>query len=278
MSELTIILGLLQTVIVLGVGHIIFVVIMKQKNNQLYRLMLMISICALIQNAAYILELYSTNVAEALVSIRMYYLGGAFVATLFLFLTRMYCGYTTSKKIFTILVLFNVLVIFSVWTCEFNPLYYTSVDFVTDAPLPHVVLGKGILYLCYAAVNLTLIIVCVVTAGISVKRATDIKQKKTLLLLMCSSIIPFLSYIIGATGIWGGYDPVPCATGIGVILFSFIAFYQHSFDLVEIAHENIVQTMDEAIIIVDDQYGFTEANEKAILIFPELKFYERERT
>lgn len=92
MSELTIIAGLFQAFILCAVGYVLIVILLKQKNNQLYRLMLMISFCALIQNAAYLLELRSTGAAEALVSIRMYYVGGAYVATLFLYLTRMYCG------------------------------------------------------------------------------------------------------------------------------------------------------------------------------------------
>ena len=275
MSLATIILGLFQAVMLTAVGFVLVVMLLKQKNNQLYRLMLIISFCVMIQNAAYLLELRSISAAEALVSIRIYFVGGTYVSMLFLFMTLVYCGYKIPRKLFTAISIFNGFVVFSIWTCEVNPLYYTSFSFDADAALPHAVMGKGILYFLYAIVNALQLVACIVVSALSIRRVKDSRQKRNINLLICSTLSPLICSIIGTWDVLGGYNPVPVGTGLGVILFTFAIVYQHAFDLVEIAHKSIVQTMGEALLIVDYHYGYIEANDEAMSKFPQLSDYPK---
>lgn len=276
MSIATIVAALLQTVLMTSVGYLLVVILLKQNNNQLYRLLLMDLVCVFISNAAYLLELRSTCAAEALVSLRVYYMVAPFTATLFLALMLTYFSMRFPKKVFALICIVNALVAFSVWTSEFNHLYYTSVSFASDAPLPHTVLGKGPLYIVFAVMNAMQITACAVISCVSFIKAKDERQRKIHLLLVFSTLIPLICYVLGSLGLlYEGYDPVPAGTAIGAILFSFAVIYQHAFELVRIAYKSIIGSMDEAVLIADYSYGFVEANESALRLFPRLRYYRK---
>ena len=81
-------------------GCIFFVILMmRQRESGLSKLMLCIGFLGAIQNAGYLLELVSQDIGEAMVAVRMEYLGGAFITTfLFVFVVR-YCGYSVPRKL-----------------------------------------------------------------------------------------------------------------------------------------------------------------------------------
>ena len=237
--------------------------------------MLVISICSVIQSAGYLLELRSATAAEALLATRMEYIGGAFIATFFLAMVLLYCGYKLPSKLFTFLAIFDGFVVMSVWTCEFNPLYYTSVSFVNNVSFPHIVLGKGYLYIANAVITASEMIASTIITAYSLRHIRDSKQRRNYLLLLSSLFFPLISYLLGVLGVFKGYDPVPVGVGIGIVVFAMAILFHHAFDLVESAHENIIQTMGEAVLIVDYNFCFVEANAKAQSLFPQLQENKR---
>lgn len=271
MTPLFVVVGLVQTFILTAMGCILVAILTRQKNNRLYRLMMVISIAGLIQNAGYLLEFRSRSAAEALAAIRMEYIAGSFMATFFLILILMYCGHQLPMKKIMIFLGIDSLVVFSVWTCEFNRLYYTSVDFTLDAQIPHVILGKGILYYINALCMVVQLMVGLVIAGRAVKNAKDSRQRKSNMIVLGSLLLPFTAYFMGLSGVLEGFDPVPCGVGLGIIALGSAILFFHVFDLVEIAHDNIIETMEEIVLIVDYNYGFAEANQKANTLFPQLR-------
>lgn len=98
-------------------GCFIFVIIMtRQRESMLSKLMLCIGFLGVIQNAGYLLELLFGDIGEAMIAVRVVFLGGAFVTTfLFVFVAR-YCGFNVSGKIQAIM--FPHLIL------EKGPLYY----------------------------------------------------------------------------------------------------------------------------------------------------------
>lgn len=279
MSIATIIAGLIQVVLMTSVGYLLVVVFLRQKSNQLYRLLLLILICVFIGNVGYLLELRATNAGEALVALRTYYIASPFTATLFFALTLTYFNIRLPKTLFIIICAIGALVSFSVWTCEFNPLYYTSASFAADAELPHTVLGKGPLYIVFAVVNVSQIVACLVISTLALIRSKDKKQRKIHWFLVLSTLAPLLCYPLGISGImWEGYDPVPAGTALGAIFYSFAVLNQHAFELVDVAYKKIIRTMNEAVLIADYNFGFTEANERALSLFPRLREYKKGQT
>ena len=86
--------------ILMVLGCFCFVILMtRQRENMLSKLMLCLGFFGAIQNAGYLLELLSRDIGEAMIAVRVEFMGGAFMSTfLFMFVAR-YCGYNLSAKL-----------------------------------------------------------------------------------------------------------------------------------------------------------------------------------
>ncbi len=96
-------------------------------------------------------------------------------------------------------------------------------------------------------------------------------MKYNYLLLVFASGIPMAGHLIGIIGHQNEFDVVPAGVAVGVTIFSYAIIKRRLFDIVEVAHENILTTIEDAIIIVDSALRFLEANDAAIKLFPELE-------
>ena len=72
-----------------------------------------------------------------------------------------------------------------------------------------------------------------------------------------------------------GYDAVPACEAISIMAFGVVIVFFHIFDITITAHEDIIKTMDEAVLIVDADSGFVEANDKAKELFQSLSRFRK---
>ncbi|MBO4901592.1 MAG: response regulator [Lachnospiraceae bacterium] len=240
-----------------------FFLMYRQKETKLVKHMLLITICAIIQNAGFLLELNATNATEALNAIRIEYIGGAFVAHFNLLFALEYNKIKISNRLLAIPFLFSLLVIGCIYTYPLNHLFYTSVDFVSTGIYPHVVLGKGSLYLAYAVLVYSEAIGCMV---LMIRRLTMTRQKdlrRNAKILFVASFIPVAGHLLGVCDAFSGYDPAPISIAFSAGVLGITVLKNHLFDMVESAHEALFESMDDAIVIVDADLRFEEANASA---------------
>ncbi len=251
-------------------GLISVFLIASQNNTTLAKIMLLTCACSMIQNAGYLMEMTSNNISEAMIAVRFEYIGSAYIATwLFIFVFR-YCRIRLPKWVIAAMISLDSLVLVCVWSYEHTNLYYTSTKFEYSGLFPHVVLGKGVLYVIFAIVLYIQLLVSAVVTMVSVLRTPDKVMKRNYLLLFFSSIIPILFHMLGVSGLVGAYDPAPVGGAIGIMIFAYAIILRNVFDIVEIAHENIMLNMQDAVVVLDYRNGFLEANKSAMRLFPTL--------
>jgi len=229
--------------------------------------MLCIAFFSLFQNAGYLLELLSENENEVMKAISTEYMGGAFITTFFLLFVTEYCGVKKEKKLFWGMAVFDMLVFISVYTYKINPLFYTSVEFVSDAVIPHVKLGKGILYIINSVFIVALLISSIVISVRKYETTEDEKKKKTLILAAVCSVVPISGYLLNMLNLMGGYDIVPASSAISMFVLGMTVVHQREFDTASRAHEKIIKEMDEAVLILDSKCNILEANDSAKRLF-----------
>ena len=73
--------------ILMVLGCFCFVILMtRQRESMLSKLMLCVGFLGAIQNAGYLLELLSRDIGEGMIAVRVEFMGGAFISTyLFMF-------------------------------------------------------------------------------------------------------------------------------------------------------------------------------------------------
>ncbi len=230
--------------------------------------MMMIAALAVVQNVGFLMELYATDLAGSLNAIRVEYLGAAFVPHFNLIFALEYNKIKVNKGLLAIPFLAGLLTVISVFTYPFNTLYYSSTAFVETGLYPHIVLGKGSYYLLYTVLVYSETIGCMV---LMLRKLTMSRQKqlrRNVKMFMLASFIPIAGHLLELTDILEGYDPTPLAIAISAGLFGIIILRNHFFDIVETAHEELLQSMDEAIVIVDADLRFEQANTSAFKNLP----------
>ncbi len=247
------------------------ILLLFQRNTQQSKMMLLTIVCAFIQNYGYLLELRSTTLGEVMMAIQVEYIGTAYIAyflTVFMF---RYSNIKFSRKLSWVWFSISTTVLLSVLTYQFNPLYYTSAAFVYTGTFPHVVLGKGPLYIANAVLIYVGLISCCFVSVRSYFRVEDKRMKTNYLLLTFGSLIPLCCHLSGLLSIiGGGYDMAPMGVALSVAVFSYTIIKRRIFDVIEVAQESILANMGDAIIIVDAAYFFMEANDRAMSLFPSL--------
>lgn len=244
--------------------------LIAQKSSTAQKIMLVACLACLIQNCGYFMEMQARSAREAMMAVKIEYIGGAFILTMLMIFIFKYCRVKILAPIMYFVVSLDVLVLVSVWCADYIPIYYTSIDFVETGVMPHLVLGKGVLYIVFAVVMYFEFIAGAVVALMSAFRTQDSNMKKNYWLLFFTCVVPCLFYMAGALNLLEGYDSAPIGGAAGVMIFGFAVIVRRVFDIVETAHENILKELDDAIIILDYRKGFQEANRAAIDLFPEL--------
>lgn len=263
---------LLAFQILMVVVCIFFIILMmRQKEGELSKLMLCIGFLSCAQNMGYLLEMTSKDLDSAMTAVRMEYLGGAFMGTFLLIFTMRYCGYHIKKSIEAALFCFDGAVLLGVWTYQFTTIYYSAAEFTYDGLFPHLVLHRGILYYLNILVLLSEISYCLYCIVHTKRRINDKTKQINLAMLGFSAFAPMMGLLMNWFGIIKSFDAGPGCVALGVAAFSVGIILHHVFDVVATAHENIIKTMDEAVLIVDAYGGFVEGNDKAKELFPGIR-------
>ncbi len=262
--------------ILMVLGCFVFMIIMeRQRESMLSKLMLCIGFFGTIQNAGYLLEMLAGNIGEAMTAVRVEFLGGVFISTfLFVFVAR-YCGYHIPAKVEALMFCLDGLTLLCIWGYRYTPIYYSRVSFVTEGLYPHLILEKGPLHYIFLA-QMIFHMVCgfVFTLRASARSGKE-KRNVSMIALGFCCIFPILGFACGWFNVIDGYDPVPACEALSIIAFGIIIVFNHIFDITITAHEDIIKTMDEAVLIVDADGGFVEANDRARELFQSLSQFRK---
>ncbi len=245
-------------------------VLLIQKGTEVTKLMLVVCLCAFVQNAGYLLEMRSNNLDEVMIAIRLEYIGTSFIVTMSMLFAFKFCRVTVLRWLKIILLALDAVVLVCVWCYEYVPFYYSKVSFVYDGVFPHLVVSRGFLYIMFSVTVYAELIAGLVVASVSAIRTSDPNMKLNYRLLIISNAMPLAFYIAGIVNMIDGYDPAPIGGAVGVMIFCTNLIFRRVFDVVETAHENILMELDDAIVVLDYRRGFQEANRAAISLFPEL--------
>lgn len=268
--------GLVIFQIIMVLGCFLFIILMtRQRESTLSKLMLCVGFLGAIQNAGYLLELLSRDIGEAMIAVRVEFLGGAFMSTFLFIFVSTYCGYKIPEKIVTAMFLLDTFTLLCIWGYRFTPLYYTRATFVSEGLFPHLILEKGPLHYLFYVHMFIHMISCFVMTMLANRRLGKGKWSVSLIALGICSIFPIPGFLCDLFQWIEGYDAVPACEALGVIVFGIVIVFYHIFDIAVSAHEEIIRTLDEAVLIVDADGGFVEANDKAKELFRGLSGFHK---
>lgn len=257
-------------------GLATIVMLVFQRASFFQKLLLITSICSFLGLIAYLFELLSCNLEEALLAARFGYIGKSYAMVFFLMFVTKYCDVYLPKWLFTGLFTFSTVILALVLTCPWHSLYYTSTVFIKDSEIPHLVLGKGVVYYIFMVVTLLVMLGFIMVAFTTLIKRRG-KEKRRLILLCLSGIVPAVGLSLNLSPLLKGFDPTPISIFISFVLVFFNVLRYGLLDTMQIASDNVMDYAGQGLVVVGKTGNFVYANPTAEKIFPELKGGQQEK-
>ena len=221
----------------------------------------------------------SHTIEEALVGLKLSYIGGCYILLAAMFLVFNICGVNINPWIRAVLVLISSLVFCSSLTIGYNNLFYKSVPtpaFTSDGVA--YITGKqyGIMHTLFYA-----IVICYYLATIAVLIYCFFKKKqvsrKVLLLIVLSVTIAFFGFFGGrlVTGVLGfkELELLPLTYNAGMILYLIIASRLRLYDASDSVTDSLVQSGDTGFVSFDSEMRYLGSNDTAKEMIKEINNY-----
>lgn len=271
--------NVLVSVQIFAIIIILYALVYMFRGGSTYsqRLMLCFMIAELVHNAGYLLELFAQSEREAMVAVKIEYLGASVVAIFFMMFICNYCGMQEHIFFERVLLLCGCAVILMVWTSSEHTLYYKAVEFVNTGAYPHLKLTYGPGFYFFVVTG------AVIPWGVSVLvlintlcREKNRKRKHKLHLIVGGIIFAafvLLLYILKMFP--GGYDPTPVS--MAFMLFTLVVFVwnRKDYDLTRMAANTVLNSLRDCMITLDEDRKVLIYNDAAKAMFPNIKIYQQ---
>ena len=270
MAEIkTVLTALLIASLALNICMLAFAFSRKDKRRALYLSLLAMAI--LFYTLGYLLELHATTPGEAMIALRVENIGIPLITPFFLltalgfYQPRLLRPWMTAAcavygSIMFLLIFFN----------DKHLLYYLSIDMQYNGSFYAVHLGRGPLYFFQQFTSTSGMVFVYALAGRPIY-TRFVKAAPSNELFYCRLFVRICrKYSIFFNVIPIRIDPVPFSLNVGLVFFSIILYKYKLMDIVPAAFEMAVENMDDAIIVMDSEWGFIYCNRQAKSLFPAL--------
>lgn len=224
--------------------------------------LVLLSLGAAVYSLGYIGELGSTSIQDALVWIKIEYIGITTAPVILFVLVLVYTGnkqWVTPLSLVALLAISAMTLLFA-WTNEQHQMMW--VDPVL-APLGRyfvIEFTPGEWYWVHIAY---LIILATITIGLllwTLRRASGLYRNQ-LIVLLSGAFIPLLSMLLYLSKrVLPGIDLTPYALILMAVVIAWGLFYTRLLDIMPVAREAVLNSMTDAIIVVDSQYRLVDFN------------------
>ena len=220
----------------------------------------------------YAIELNLKTVREVMLVLRVENLGIPLIAPLF-FLTALGLFHPKLLRPWMLFasLSYGAFIFLAVFFNDAHHLYYSSVDMVYNGVFYAVKLGKGPLYILNQAVVLSLSVLLYTIMIIRFVRGVK-KMRNRIFLFFIGSAFGLAANIANVLQVVPlGIDITPFAMTIGLMFFAVNIQKHKLMEIVPAAFSTSIEGMDDALIVLDDEWSFVHCNEKAKQLFPGLR-------
>jgi len=220
-------------------------------------------------NLGYLLELLSKEISELMIAVRIEYVGSSFAFAIGMIFVLHYSGIRLPLPFTSIIISWHIFVVILVWTYKYHDLFYTKVA------LSGGFLEKetGVFYSVEAlVVSVELAFMFFFSTRDYIyarkKKAEDLRARRLVFIGVLSTVTGEAFYAASA---FGNFDPIPMSEALLGFFFLLAIRDMGIFSGKNLAHDRIIKTLDEPVIIIDNEKRLVEANDSARSLFQSVK-------
>lgn len=210
----------------------------------------------------------SSNMQEALLANKVYYIGGCFLPMAMFFITCEVCHVTVKKWITVMCFFVQVLIYACVISAGFSTLYYKSVNFEIINGVPTLIKEYGPLHIFYLISLYGYMAGSIVVAVLNAKKK-DVNLHNVYRMII-SALLSGGTYILQMV-LKFQYDLIPIIYIVEVVLVYMPIIKSHVFSISENASKQFKEFGTDGFMEFDVRLKFMEADDYVLKIFPELK-------
>lgn len=242
--------------------------IYNEKNTAKQRVLLLASICAVLNMYGYLEALSTLSEQSSKWAVRSQYVTALLFMVSMLHLMAMFCEFHIRKWQTIVLWVISMVFVMLLFIDEsINMLfrnYKFSIEFLA-VQIRFELLTLGYIYMAYMA----FLFVAVLYVGIVVR--WNQQREGVITVVACSAVLPSVAFVLNAAGLTGGFDFGPTLMALSCWLVVHFNKSYHLLDDGEIARETILDELGEGYIILDSERNVKSYNYIAAMLYPELE-------
>lgn len=254
-------------ILLLGIGAIasggIGVYVLKERNGE--RTLKAFAITCLATSTwagTYLVRILSNNETVQIFFMVCTYIGITITPTAFLVFALYYTGNEklVTRKAIGVLSIHPIAVMVLLITNSQHGLFYESIQYAT----PTLAVESGVLFWPHVAYSYTLILSSLGLLGYFAATANDLYRIQSALLFI-GVLVPLsvnVPFFLGIE-IVDGLDPTPVALSLSMVAIGGSVFHGRLIELVPVARATVIDSLNEGIIVLNDNYQIIDVNPKA---------------
>ncbi len=240
-----------------------------QNTSKIQNILMMMEICLLLNFVGYLFELKATNLEDALMAVKVSYLGKPFILVcMFLFVLE-YCNIKLPKWLGIFIALYQASIVVMVHTCDNHKLFYNSMSFVEEGVFPHIVFGHGFFYNLYTVVIFLYSIIIFYICFKKHKGIENKDEKMQIRLILLMVILPLGALLLFFSGVCKGYDCTLFGYLFATLIQLVLMIRYHLFDTITLAKEQAIENLKDGILVFNNNDMILYLNRKAKTLIPE---------
>lgn len=229
--------------------ELVYVVKKETSRAQLRLILCMVGM--IINFVGYLFEMTSKSMEQALMAVKIIYVGKPVIIFSMLFFVMGYCKVNMSNIMKTILILIHTGISCLVLFCEKNTLYYNKIEFVDEGLFPHLKLGHGIVYKLFALLMVAYFVAIFVVAIRRFRTSNNKYIKKNSAVLILVDLICCTGYGLFLLRVTNGYDTTLPSLLISTFLMSYCLSNYSMLDMVATAKDYAMNQFNDGIVLLD---------------------------
>jgi|GEM_PF-657576 len=240
---------------------------LKPSANQKY--LLVVTLVSTLTILTHCLQIVSDTEETALRLSQIGFIGKCYTLVAYVRFIMNYCGYTLKKAQRAFLVGSITFLTWAVLTIGFNDFFISDISIVSHGIINYMSYHKGPLYWVYITFLMLLVGAALLMIEPVFSKSKQKEEKMRYIWIVVASMIPVASLLMQCTFVQE-LELIPISYGISCTLVVIMVKLAGFFNTVEVAKENLVESMQEGCLIVDVNYNVLYANKLVRDIIPNI--------
>ena len=258
------------------------ILLVRKARSRTSMYLLLANLGCLIINGSYMLLLQTKTHEGALIALKMEYFGSVVFYLMFELFLWFYLGMKRHKWIWIIFVVWSAIgatLLFALWLGDGYGHVFGDLRFRIHERYGLVMIQatQGVLYMLWYSVTCVLLTCGMIYTSVRIFQVQINTERYNLAKLagaqfvICFSLVAMLLFHFS-------FDIVPICASLAILSIIIGIFRDEFFGITELGQQWVFDQMGDAVIIVDEMYGYLDANSYAKKVFTELNYKRKNET